>query len=714
MLFFVPSKLRVKWFMMVIMIVIIGEVTCSAGTLAGDTILKVPVKLNNTVLKDSLFLRKITGGTQVETKKFMTLIGGSYYPFSHVFNQSGLMVQYGKYISFARYGFTLGFVNLQLVQMLPPVTSMFVGNVPVDFSPLSFLAKAINGTVVYSAVTGRIDITVASPSEFGSIFPPSKDIALALNNSGYFVQQGEINKVNSIQICIARYAPDANGNNAAFPYLAMQLPPSPGKDSAYYIPLTFTLNTDEAVVMTGKTPPECLYFSYRSYLLNRYYDFPPPAFRTKIFASLGDSKSLYRMREDLPLDSMFRRRFAIIMAADSLVATHIKKTILSATAAISEKDIYFDIIPNGIFRFGNNPFGDWTTFVHRASIFREKTAENEYINNPVLEIMRVTPKQSSPSVFFKIPPYVPKISGKNEFSLMPELKLLEDGIYNAYHKTHKVIWLQPSPWVIEGFIAIQEKADALGEVTDALYITTSDFLLGENDIALVYGVNHTLTGQAIYNNVTIYGRKYWNGFGGITNFEMKKSARRFVADTVKADKLFAYSFARHPVPGNPFVYIVPSDTNKMLQGINVNDTAVIGTRLYINTTTKIGPDPLEVILDRTVLLRPLTSGISEFRNIDKQPPAVKVFPNPVKDNATLELTIPEWSDVRMALYNSSGQQLGETMQLNHVRGIVLQELRLGKNLPSGQYLLRGIIHEKETADQHILTSKIMFVGGKGL
>jgi hypothetical protein len=132
----------------------------------------------------------------------------------------------------------------------------------------------------------------------------------------------------------------------------------------------------------------------------------------------------------------------------------------------------------------------------------------------------------------------------------------------------------------------------------------------------------------------------------------------------------------------------------------------------VNTITKIGPDPLEVILDRTVLLRPHTTGITGFR-MESQGPALKVFPNPVKDKATLEFTIPEWSDVSIALYNSSGQQLGKMMQINHVRGTVLQELRLAENLPSGQYFLRGIVNEKGTAVKHTITSKILFVGGRG-
>jgi hypothetical protein len=190
---------------------------------------------------------------------------------------------------------------------------------------------------------------------------------------------------------------------------------------------------------------------------------------------------------------------------------------------------------------------------------------------------------------------------------------------------------------------------------------------------------------------------------------MEKSARQFVTDTVTADKFFAYSFARHPVPGNPFVYIVPSDTNKMLQGININDTAVIGTRLYVNSITKIGPDPLEVILDRTVLLRPFVSGITEYGS-DRQVPAIKVFPNPVRDKTFLEISIPEWSDVSVVMYNSSGQQVGKALQIDHVKGTVLQEIKLTGNLPSGVYYVHGIVNEIGKAEKFNLTSKLLFLG----
>lgn len=696
---------------MAVTIVISGNAVSSASILQGDTLITVPVKLNNVVLPDSLVLREMSGGTQVEVRKFISLVGGSFHPFSHIFLQDGMMVQYGNFISFAGLENPLGFVSCKMVEVQPPVSLVQNENTQVYFAPLSFLASAIGGTATYDAVNHELDITVASPSVFGSAFPPAADVAEALTNSGYTVQQGEISKLDPVDFCRARYTPNANGNNAAFPYMGIQLPPSPGKDTIYYIPITFTLKEEEAVVMVGQTPPECKYFSYRSYLMNRYFEFPPQTTRTKINASLGNTQSLYSMRKDLPVDSIFNRKYALIMAADSLIAMEIKNMILAATSAITEKDIYFDIVPHEIIKFGNTPKGDWLNMVHRVVLFDDADEENSYLYNPPLEIMRVTPNDSSERVYFKTPGFLPKSSGINEFHLMPELELLEDGIYDAYHNTHQIIWIQPSPWVIEGYTAIQEGADAIGEVQDALYIITSDFQLNDNDLALVYGVDHTKTGQAVYTNINIYQRKYMNGFCGVTNFEMEKSARQFVSDTVIADQLFAYTLSRHPVAGNPFNYVIPLDTFNTLKGINLEDSVFIGTRLYINSVTKIAPDPQEVILDRTVLLRPFLTGITAIDD-RKQSPALRVYPNPVYDKATLEFSISEWSEVNLTLYNSSGQQVGKTIQFDHARGTILQELQMNRNLPSGEYFLRGIISETETADQRIVTSKILFVGGK--
>jgi len=292
-----------------------------------------------------------------------------------------------------------------------------------------------------------------------------------------------------------------------------------------------------------------------------------------------------------------------------------------------------------------------------------------------------------------------------EFNLFQDIELVEDGIYETYHDRYDITWLSSTPFNLESYTAIQQGIDAYGDNHDCLYTLTNDFLLGENDLALAYGVDHTRTGQAVYNNVVIYGRKYLNGLGGLTNDRMEKSARQFVADTLIADNLYAYGFSRHPVPGNPYVFVVPSDTFKTLSGINPGDEAFLCTRLYVNSVTKIGPDPLEVVLDRFVLLRPKSTGIFEAEILD---PLLKVFPNPVKDKARIEVSVPGWSEIEMSLFSPAGQQIGKTVRFDHVRGKVWQDIDFGNGLPGGIYLLKAVLHEKGSGSRQVMTSKVIY------
>jgi hypothetical protein len=675
---------------------------------AGDTIIRVGIKLNGEMLPDSLYLADLSGGHQLEARKFMEAIGGSYYPISNHFHQQGLVVQYGRYISFARLGFKKGFSSLVMVDMTPPVSKQLVGAENYEFfAPLGFLEQAIKGEVSYNATEGRVEVTVYPPPGFGSVFSPAFDVASSFQESGFEVRMGEANKQFPIEFCLAGYTLDANGNNVGVPYFGIQMPPPPGQDSLFSIPLNYNVRIDEAVVLIGKTPPKCKYFSYRSYLYNRYYDFPPPPIRRKINASLGETTSLYRMRPDLPLDSMFSRNFAIIMAADSIIAAEAKATILAATTEIAPADIHFDILPSGdLFRCGTSIEADWTNILHRASLFEDTVAQNEYLENPPLEVLQVTKTLPAFAGLWSIHPFMPRTSGYTEYHLFHDMELLELGIYEAYKQNYEFIWLSSTPFNIEAYTAIQQGLNAYGDNHDCLYTRTNDFLLGEYDLAIAYGVDHTQTGHAVYDNVNIYGSKYYDGFGGLTNEMMAMSARQFFPDSLVtvADKFYAFCFARHPIPENPYVFIVPADPNQTLSGINVEDSAFLCTRIYVNSVTKIGPDPLEVLIDRFVLLRPKTSG---FIEPDKLAPAVKVYPNPVKSKARIEVVVPEWSAVEMSLYNSSGQQMGKTINFNHVCGKVWQELTVGNGYSPGIYFLNVLIQGNDNNEKKVITSKIV-------
>lgn len=92
---------------------------------------------------------------------------------------------------------------------------------------------------------------------------------------------------------------------------------------------------------------------------------------------------------------------------------------------------------------------------------------------------------------------------------------------------------------------------------------------------------------------------------------------------------------------------------------------------------------------------------------------MKVYPNPVKSKAILEFSVPEWSDVRLTLYNSAGQQAGKILQINHVRGTVQQELQPSVDLPNGIYYIQGVVTVKDKSERQILNARMIWTGGNG-
>jgi hypothetical protein len=69
--------------------------------------------------------------------------------------------------------------------------------------------------------------------------------------------------------------------------------------------------------------------------------------------------------------------------------------------------------------------------------------------------------------------------------------------------------------------------------------------------------------------------------------------------------------------------------------------------------------------------------------------------------------VPEWSAIEMSLYNSSGQQMGQTINFDHVRGKVWQEMNFGNGYAQGIYFLRVILQEKGSNSQQVITSRVV-------
>lgn len=564
-----------------------------------DTFFSATISVNGVASAQKVSYLKRDQRILIDARQFLDVVGGNYFPLIQNF---GLTVQYGKIISFAFVKYEQGFVACKMMDMLPPAET--VDNVVL--APINFLAQAIAGKIDFSDVKQHLDVTLSAPSEIGDIVPEAKTLAAALSQKNYTIRQGAINLLNAIHLYVAGYQSDCNGNNANYPYLVTQTPPCPDVTSVFSIPLFYTMRPDEAFVLIGKTPPKCTYYSYRSYLYNRYFEDESPN-RKKIYASLGDTQSLYNLSEGRDVPDSFNRFFMLISAANKNTTDAIRNAAIAS--GIRENDIYIDVIPSDIVRMGLDDKADFFNFLHRAVLFNDPAEDTQYTHNPPLELLRITPNVAAAPDYLPTPTLRKRGTGTTEFHLNDGLEKLRQQITNKYNATYDAIDLTSYQWLPEGYEAIETRTNVRGENRDALYLRTPFFEFQEHDILVVFGVNHAKTSKATYCNVGCYSAPALNGLGGVSNQEFQGTAQQFLADPNLADNFYVWKFARTQIDEQTFV--IPPDINHDYTGIDYGEIAAMIFRLYVEPAAKVGPTASEIKMDRVILFRPKETSLQQ-------------------------------------------------------------------------------------------------------
>lgn len=185
-------------------------------------------------------------GVLFDIKPFMEGVGGRLTP---IYQNIGIVAQYGKRIGFSTNGKEYDMVRVKLCKMEPPCR-VDAGRL---WAPKGFLETVLDGTVTLNEADGMINVTAPPPTQIGDIVPEAQDITQALTNLDYTVQQGEICLSNAIDVCYAGYSPNANGNNANFPYFITQAPlPREADHSILPQQFVYTVGEDEGFIMIGK------------------------------------------------------------------------------------------------------------------------------------------------------------------------------------------------------------------------------------------------------------------------------------------------------------------------------------------------------------------------------------------------------------------------------------------------------------------------------
>lgn len=563
--------------------------------------------LNGQVTGARVDWRMTADGVLFNAAQFMQGTGGVFHPTK--FN-AGLVAQYGKRIGFSSNNVQYAMVQVQLCEMTPPSKS----DDGIIWAPSGFFESVLDGKIVFLEDQDSISVTAPAPQQIGDIIPEAAPLSSALEQLGLTVSQGDICQSNAIEICYANYSPDANANNANIPYFCIQAPlPPDAKYSLLPQQLEYTLREDEGLLLIGRTPPKCDYYSYRSYFLERCISEVNPFDRKKIYTQLRDPINCYNIGEDVFYPASgpkVMEPFGSPLIIISTPGRKLYEDVLAAVemAGLGQLPVLLDIVDSNLVKLGNDDYADTINFLHRFSNPADKKAADAYIYRPTLEIMRLTPKIPRKPDFLTPFPLRKRGSDITEDYLKPAAAALRQAIMDKYSEDYDIRELETHDWIAQtGAVAIDSLTNVLGETRDTLYLKTDDFVFNEDTIIVVYGVNHAMTPKSVYNNVSCYGAEYLNGFGGITNDVYQEDVvANFpsLSNIPNVENLYVWKFARTAL--DEYTFAVPQDVDDNLEGINNGATAFMGFRAYIdpNCPDLIGPAPGQIVFDRAMVLTP--------------------------------------------------------------------------------------------------------------
>jgi hypothetical protein len=438
-----------------------------------------------------------------------------------------------------------------------------------------------------------------------------------LDKGGFYIQESEYSYTDAIALCNAGVLKSAQGNNVGAPYLAYKLPPAPGQttqnmfaDSRGWA-YSYRLRPDEAILQVGRTPPESRYFSYQSYLSQRYI--PAAQNYIPMFDSLGDSFNILTVHTQGGEKGPFDQPVVFITTADKGVDATLRTALGNAgyPAAI----INTDVIPSSIVNMGLDADDDLFQFLSRTALPKDQGALDAYIKNPGSKVLRLTPRTPPRLAPFPAPVLRVRGTGETEIDLVPAVNELRSAILARYANL-KATEILLHPYIPEGYTAIQSNLNLLGDTRDTAYFSTltpeqwtgpddarmgAAFTLDSDEFIIVFGVNHQTTGKATYSSCTVYGMRYLNGVATVFNDAYQGSAGDYLPDHPQVQNLYAWKIARK---ANGDLHCLEIPSGPLRYGIEPDDRIAIATRNYLEKETKVGPAHLELALDRIIKFSP--------------------------------------------------------------------------------------------------------------
>jgi hypothetical protein len=404
---------------------------------------------------------------------------------------------------------------------------------------------------------------------------------------GLLLAEGKASELDPSECCSWESCYLFNPDNE---YHSWWVPPSPSQTVPDPIvedglSLAWRLRPDEAIVAVGRTPPQASYFSYRTYLHDRYD--PVTGLREQLFFNLGDSLNNFVMGtgEGGPFDA----DFVLVTTADAATDALIRAA--AARAGLPDSMISTEAVAGTPMTLGVGEEADTFRMQHRIALFDDLTLGEAYMQAPPVTVWRVSPATEQPHVPIATPPLRPRGAGTNEDAWAEAYDALEQAILAA----HADYTAHPLPTI----------ASPTGEDCppgcnrDTFFGVSLHFILPTwgDGFLVAYGVNHERTGKSVYSNFAVVSAEQHSAVEGANSREMPGSARVYLPDHPLADDLYAYRIARTCDLADEYCVEVPL----VCPGFSSLAEGGMAFRAYTEPSTGTGPDTAELLVDKTIL-----------------------------------------------------------------------------------------------------------------
>ena len=489
-----------------------------------------------------------------------------------------------------------------------------------------------------------------SPAALAAGEPDAQALKALLEDDAFYVQQGVYRELDTVKEASAGRLLSCFGNNAGSAYVVFSLPAAPEQDTSlgsekmgwpdeiasvyddpaidnapanpYFAPggWEYKLRQDEVIVLITPLPGECKYYSFINYIMftqdkpGKTYEGLPGMFSVgdeetglyhPIFGSIGNSVNMTNIRRSG--ESVFDSTAVIVIGANRDSVNLIVEDLHEA--GYDDGMINIMPIPAGTYKMGLQRGADTFSFLQRISQAADADAYRDYLDHisERATLYRVTPISKMAANPYPNETVIPRGDGTHEAAVLDNaeerLESIREALIAEYADEYDYEELAGEIAVPEGLTAYFTDFNAKGDNRDAMYLMTPEFTLdSDEDFVVVYGVNHAITGKALYANAVLYAKPMLNGVTSIYDSLFEGSAKAWLGeDCADADSYYVYKMARTPLDEHTAVieYSTGNEQGKYY-GVDNGNPVLVAFRAYLDETGT-GASYYEVIYDRTIV-----------------------------------------------------------------------------------------------------------------